>query len=270
MLAIDPDELGPCEEYFENPFGPHSPSLQRLLTLMRADTVDDPRVIVEAQDAGFGLGVVSELRGVPVRIYAGVHFDTYAHALRAMFKLRWELLTGQVLPLGKQIDLDDLPQQEVVDERILAYADRWDVRPGETVGFKVNTGELAPSYAFDVVRIRSAVGHPGGPGERLTPVATAADGAYEGRNQTTLFGSYVAFAERCPVELTGFSVRVNVKPTLGTGRPQSILGTWDAAHQTGFITVCPDLAQILRFGNKGWGRQATPNFRRTLPNLMQV
>ena len=102
MLDLDPNDLAPCEEYLENPFGPHSPSLQRLLIIMRADSVDDPHVIVEAEDGGFGLGTVSDRRGVPVCVYEGVHFDSYADASRAMFKLRWELLTGRSLPLGKR------------------------------------------------------------------------------------------------------------------------------------------------------------------------
>ena len=124
MLNIDPCELAPCEEFFENPSGPHSPDLQRLLTIMRADTVDDPHVIVEIEDGAFGLGTASDRRGDPVRIYEGVHFETYGDALRAMFKLRWEMLTGHPLPLGEDIVLDDRPQHPVVDERLLAYADR--------------------------------------------------------------------------------------------------------------------------------------------------
>ena len=102
MLDLDPNDLAPCEEYLENPFGPHSPSLQRLLIIMRADSVDDPHVIVEAEDGGFGLGTVSDRRGVPVCVYEGVHFDSYADASRAMFKLRWELLTADRCRWGKR------------------------------------------------------------------------------------------------------------------------------------------------------------------------
>ena len=68
MLEVDPNDLAPCEEYFDNPIGPHSPDLQRLLIIMRADTVEDARVIVEANGEGFGLGTVSDVRGVPVRV----------------------------------------------------------------------------------------------------------------------------------------------------------------------------------------------------------
>lgn len=63
MLAIDPRDLAPCEEYFADPFAPASPALQRLLTIMRADTVEDPHVIVEIDGGGYGLGTASLRRG---------------------------------------------------------------------------------------------------------------------------------------------------------------------------------------------------------------
>jgi len=147
MLDVDPHDLALCEEFFAGPFGPHSARLQRLLTVMRADTVEDSRVIVEAADGGYGLGIVSDHRGDPVRVYQGVRFETYADALRAMFKLRWEMLTGQALPLGDTIALDGRPLHPVVDERMLAYADRWDVRPGEVVNFKVSTGRESSRHS---------------------------------------------------------------------------------------------------------------------------
>jgi N,N-dimethylformamidase len=265
MLEVDPTDMAPCEEYFENPVGPHSPDLQRLLIIMRADTVDDPNVIVEANGGGFGLGMVSDVRGVPVRVYEGVHFDTYADALRAMFKLRWEMLTGRALPLGKAIALDGFPLHEVVDERILAYADRWDVRPGETVSFKVSTGQLASDYRFDVARIRSAVGHPDGPGQHLVSVPSEADGQYKGRNQVTSVGSYIAFSRRCPVELSGFSVRVNVKPTLETGRPQSLLGTWDAARDAGFALYLDEATRLSLIIGDGRGEPVVVSTTKPLP-----
>ncbi len=244
MLDVDPHELAPCREFFANPAGPHSPALQRLLTIMRADTVADPHVIVAADDGGFGLGTVNDRRGEPVRVYEGVHFETYGDALRAMFKLRWEMLTGRTLPLGEDIALAGRTLHPAVDERLLAYADRWDLRPGDTVSFKVSTGGLSTAYRFDVARIRSAVGHPQGPGVRLTPMTSAADGDYEGRNQTTSVGSCIAFDRPCPVALDAFSIRVNVKATLRTGRPQALAGTWDAECQTGFGLYLDDAGRL--------------------------
>ena len=235
MLSVDPNDLAPCAEFFERPSGPHSPDLQRLLTIMRADTVDDPHVIVETRDGAFGLGTTSDRRGVPVLIYEGVRFETHGEALKAMFKLRWEMLTGHPLPLGENLALDNRPRHPVVDERLLAYADRWDVRPGEIVNFKVSTGELEENYRFDVAKIRSAVGHPEGPGLHLTPMSTPADGDYEGRKQTTSIGSYIAFDRPCPVALDAFFVRVNVKATLRTGKPQALVDAWDAGRETGFV-----------------------------------
>lgn len=165
MLEVDPSDLAPCEEFFRDPLGPHRPELQRLLTIMRADTVEDSRVVVEAGNGVFGLGTVSDHRGDLVQVFDGVRFESCADAMRAMFKLRWEMLTGQTLPLGEAIELEGRSQTPVIDERLLAYADRWDVRPGEVVSFKVSTGNLSTDYRFDVARIHSAVGHPDGPGQ---------------------------------------------------------------------------------------------------------
>lgn len=265
MLDVDPQDLAPCEEYFQNPIGPHSPSLQRLLTIMRADTIDDPYVIVEADDGGYGLGTVSDRRGDPVRVYADVHFSTYADALRVMFKLRWELLTGHSLPMGDAIALAGLAQNPVVDERLLAYPDRWDVRPGEVVNFKVSTGKLEPTFRFDVVKIRSAVADPEGPGQHVTETPTAADGDYEGRHQTTAIGSHIAFAEPCPVALDGIGVRINVKPTLQTGRPQSLVSAWDAASETGFALYLDDAARLSVIVGAGPGKTCTVSTTEPLP-----
>ena len=265
MLDVDPRDLAPCEEYFENPLGPHSPSLQRLLTIMRADTVDDAHVIVEVDDGGYGLGCVSDRRGDPVRVYEGVHFETYADAQRAMFKLRWEMLTGQTLPLGDEIALAGLPQKPCVDERMLAYADRWDVRPGEVVNFKVSTGKLGSKYHFDVVKVRSAVADPDGPGEHLTPAATAADGEYEGRDQSTSIGSYVAFTQPCPATPDGFCLRINVKPTLQTGRPQSLVGTWDSGRETGFALYLDEAGRLSVVAGAGPGQVCTVSTTKPLP-----
>ena len=265
MLDIDPNDLAPCREYLDDPFGPHSASLQRLLIIMRADTVDDPLVIVEARDGGFGLGTASDLRGVPVSVYEGVHFETYADASKAMFKLRWEKLTGRALPLGETIELAGRPHAPVADERVLVYADRWDVRPGETVRFKVSTGNPTPALRFDVVRLRSAVAHRDGPGCRLTAVPTAAEGQYPGRLQTTAMGSYVAFDRPCPVDLSGFSVRVAAKPTLRTGQPQALLGTWNEAQGAGFALYLDDAGRVSMTVGAGGGTLATVSTAEPLP-----
>ena len=169
------------------------------------------------------------------------------------------------LPLGEALALTRLAKTPVIDERILAYADRWDVRPGETMRFKVSTGARAPGYRFDVARIRSAVTHEDGPGRRLVPLPTTADGQYNGRSQTTAIGSYVAFDRHCPVELTGFSVRVNAKPTLVTGRAQSLLGTWDAGRQTGFAIYLDDAGRLSLTVGTGAGAVFTVSTTKPLP-----
>ena len=265
MLAVDPNDLAPCEEYLANPAGPHSPVLQRLLTIMRVETVEDPHVIVEADGGGYGLGIVDDRRGEPVRVYEGIHFATHADAMRAAFRLRWERLTGRPLPLGEPLALDGLPLHPVVEQRPLAYADRWDVRPGEVIHFKVSTGGLAPDYRFDVARIRSAVSHPDGPGMHLVPMPSAADGAYEGRHQTTAIGSCVVFDRPCPVVLQGFGIRVNLRPTLRTGRPQALVAAWDAGAQTGFALFLDEAGRLSLKVGGGPGAVSTVSTDRPLP-----
>ena len=265
MLEVDPHDLAPCREYLASPRGPHGLELQRLLLLMRADTVYDDHVIVEAKDGIYGLGLVSDRRGEPVRVYEGVRFENYDDALRAMFKLRWELLTGVTLPLGEALALDGRALHPVVDERLLAYAGRWDVRPGETVGFKVSTGRLDPSYRFDVARVRSAVAHPDGPGQHLTPMPTAVDGVYEGREQTTAIGSYVAVESPCPVALNALCVRVNVRATLVTGGPQALVAAWDEDRRAGFALHLDEAGRLAARLGDGAGQVATVATREPLP-----
>jgi len=265
VLNVDPHDLEPCKQFFDNPAGPHSPSLQRLLTIMRVDTVEDPRVIVEAEGGGYGLGVVDDRRGEPVRIYEGVHFQNYEDAQRAMFKLRWEMLTGEVLPFGEIIKFDGRALRPVVDERLLAYADRWDVRPGEVVNFKVSTGNRSTAYCFDVTRIRSAVDHPDGPGQHLSPMITEADGHHEAGNQTTRIGSYIAFDSPCPAALRALRVTVKAKPTLATGAPQALVGAWDAQDDTGFALHFDAVGRLGFVIGRGPGELATVATNDPLP-----
>ena len=53
--------------------------------------------------------------------------------------------------------------------RILGYADRWTVQPGETISFKVSS-ELPGKFRARLLRVRNGDSNPKGPGQKVTPV----------------------------------------------------------------------------------------------------
>jgi N,N-dimethylformamidase len=79
----------------------------------------------------------------------------------------------------------------VRDLRIVGYADRLTVQPGETIGLKVSSE--AERYEVDVIRLRHGDTNPDGPGHRSTLVDSV--GTLPGRVQPLRAGSYVEVAD---------------------------------------------------------------------------
>ena len=74
--------------------------------------------------------------------------------------------------------------------KILGYADRLSVAPGETVRFMVSCSG-AERYRAEIVRIIHGDANPDGPGLKLERVATPVSGEYPGRVQAIDIGSYL-------------------------------------------------------------------------------
>jgi N,N-dimethylformamidase len=139
--------------------------------------------------------------------------------------------------------------------KIMGYADRHSVRPGERIRFMVSCE--AKSYRADIVRIVCGDLNPDGPGFKEKAVRTAASGAYRGRRQAIVAGSYAIVPHRRALErLASFTFQALIWPTTpGKGR-QFICSKWDARHDAGFgVTLEADGALGVLIGD-GRGRPA--------------
>jgi hypothetical protein len=98
MLEIDPRRTDLAAEFKARPFGPHSPDLQHVLNLMRATPLAGRHVLVVVKrKREWALGTLSGERGRPVEILPGYRFTDPAEGEWAVFKLRWQALTGAAL-----------------------------------------------------------------------------------------------------------------------------------------------------------------------------
>ena len=105
-----------------------------------------------------------------------------------------------------------------------AYADRWNVKPGEAVRLMVSTD--APSYHADLVRL-------GMSRERIeTPVA----GKHPGRRQFIRTGSCAVVPEAPPMRaLASFAIQAWIWPTIpDAADPQGLVTRWSEENQAGF------------------------------------
>ena len=86
---------------------------------------------------------------------------------------------------------DDLPRK-----RIIGYADKLSLAPGETIAFKASCEDIA-QYRADIVRLVCADLHPQGRGWIEEEIATPVSGSYPGREQAIPVGSW-ALVEAAP------------------------------------------------------------------------
>ena len=86
------------DEFRQNPLGPHSPNLQRVLNRMRGGSRSGKYCLICTKPfAEWQLGRMSGRRGVPVAPIAGEVFTNLAEAEWAVFRRRWQELTGEDL-----------------------------------------------------------------------------------------------------------------------------------------------------------------------------
>ena len=96
---IDPSRTDLAREFMANPMGPHSVALQRIVTRMRDTEAAGRYVLVtRVPYKEWVLAQLSGRRGVDLTLNEDQVFTSIEDAERAVFKLRWELITGD--PLG--------------------------------------------------------------------------------------------------------------------------------------------------------------------------
>ena len=86
------------DEFRQQPFGPHSPDLQRVLNRMRgAPNAGKYCLICTKPFREWQLARLSGRRGVPATPIPGEIFTSLADAEWAVFRRRWRELTGEDL-----------------------------------------------------------------------------------------------------------------------------------------------------------------------------
>jgi N,N-dimethylformamidase len=99
MYEIDPSRIELALEFKARPYGEHSPDLQYLLNLMRKPR-DQPFHVLVMTAAGeqWTLAVMEPGAAAAPKLTNAV-FTSLEAAEWHVFKLRWQALTGEELPL---------------------------------------------------------------------------------------------------------------------------------------------------------------------------
>ena len=131
---------------------------------------------------------------------------------------------------------------------ILGYADRWTLRPGETVGFKVSCDGVR-RYRADIVRLVCGDDSPAGPGFKETPVAGL--GEREGRRQPVEVGSFGRVGSDDRLDFDGpFAVSVTIFPTMPGAGEQCLFARARPDRRAGWgLFIDGDSRMRLRIGD---------------------
>ena len=100
QYPIDPTRTDLAREFMANPMGPHSAALQRIVTRMRdTETAGRYVLVTRGPYKEWVLAQLSGQRGVDITLNEDQVFTSIEDGERAVFKLRWELITGTPLEL---------------------------------------------------------------------------------------------------------------------------------------------------------------------------
>ena len=99
VYRIDPvQDRSYVEEFRACPIGAHSPGLMRLLTVMRVDPSGNQLILVCRKPfAEWVLATMPPERSEPIEIEDGPVFTSREDAEWAVFRRRWEKLTGETI-----------------------------------------------------------------------------------------------------------------------------------------------------------------------------
>jgi hypothetical protein len=99
MTTIDPKRRDLVTAFCENPQGPHSPELQRLVNALRFETNMTGKyvVVTTKPHAEWTLAQLPGARNTALIMHPDRVFTSLDDAERAIFKLRWESATGETL-----------------------------------------------------------------------------------------------------------------------------------------------------------------------------
>lgn len=98
MYQIDPSRIDLAYAFRDNPDGPHSPELKRVVNRLRLMPIAERHVLVCVERGRkWMLARIPNERGVPIERDEARVFTDYKVALWEVFRRRWKTVTGQEL-----------------------------------------------------------------------------------------------------------------------------------------------------------------------------
>ncbi|MEX2648204.1 MAG: N,N-dimethylformamidase beta subunit family domain-containing protein [Alphaproteobacteria bacterium] len=139
-------------------------------------------------------------------------------------------------------------------KKIVGYADRMGVAPGERIAFKVSCAEGVAEYQAEIVRVVCGDDQPAGPGLKLHTMAVPVNGTYPARHQPIRTGSWVSVPAGPAIRrLESFTVQAMVMPTTPAKGWQGLIGWWTEPTECGFGLFVDDKGQTLLAVGDGKG-----------------
>jgi N,N-dimethylformamidase len=258
MHRVDPSRLELAREFKNNPTGPHSPELQKLLKLLRWEPLAGRFVVVQPRrDGPWYLARTTGPKGHPLEIFYAHEYRTLAEAHWALFRKRWEQHAGQELVLDQDDRIDPTREGgeltlQASSKPLLGYTDVFSVENGRPIAFKVSSA-LPGRYRAEIVRLRCA-DHTG-IGLKQTPIATPVNGEYVGRFQPVYAGSSVEVGAAEAFNMPRVTLQVYVWPATPSKGRQALLGTWEETSGRGYALILDDTGALALLVGDGVSRQ---------------
>ena len=99
MFTIDPRRTDLALEFKRRPFGPHSPELQAVLNVLRSARHCQNLLLVCLKPHEEYVLAEKQPDGLPPRLFSDPVFTSLEDAEWHAFRLRWEVVTGERLPV---------------------------------------------------------------------------------------------------------------------------------------------------------------------------
>ena len=132
--------------------------------------------------------------------------------------------------------------------RIMGYADRVSLQPGETVRIMASCIG-ARSYRAEIVRLLSPNAGMGASEYREVVVETPANATYPAREQKMHAGSFGVVPEKWALkDVESFTLQAYVWPTTPKKGPRAIMGTWAASGSGYGLSIDAEGAAEIRIG----------------------
>jgi N,N-dimethylformamidase len=125
---------------------------------------------------------------------------------------------------------------ELPRKRIIGYADKLSLAPGETIAFKASCEDI-PQYRADIVRLICADLHPQGRGWIEEEIESPVSGTWPGREQAIPAGSWGRVPSAPGLCRDSLTVALHLWPTTPMKGEQALLARMDPAGTRGWMLM---------------------------------